>query len=196
VCLGWLPVTAAKVWRFLRRKQRRILRECLQERGGGGVLLEGGAELRNLHRDGRGLGERPREVFLHQPDELLGLAAIQPHDRREVLLLLRGEVVNLAGHLPVDVPGVDYQHLVAPVLRLVAVEVPQLARYRPRVEEVVPDRDHHVHVAGLNDLSAHLGLAVPGARYLRRHHESGPPLGVQVAVEVGDHSRISVPHTE
>ena len=104
------------------------------------------------------------------------LAAIQPDDGGEVGQLLRREVVNLARDLAVDVARVDHQHLVAALGGLALVEVPQLARHGAGVEEVGADGDHHVHVAGLDDLAADLGLAVPGAAGLRRHDEAGAAL--------------------
>ena len=90
-------------------------------------------------------------------------------------MLLGAEVVDLARHLPIDVARVDHQHLVAVLLGLGAVEKPQLAGHRAGVEEVGSDGDHHLHVAGLDQLSAHLGFAVAGARCLRGHDETGPP---------------------
>ena len=76
--------------------------------------------------------------------------------------------------------------------RLGAVEVPQLAGDGAGVEEVGADGDHHVHVAGLDDLLAHLLLAVPGAGGLRGHDEAGAALLVQVAPEVGDPEVVAV----
>ena len=90
--------------------------------------------------------------------------------------LLGREVVNLARDLPVDVARVEHQHLVAAVGGLALVEVPQLAGHGAGVKEVGADGDHHVHVAGLDDLAADLGLAVAGAGGLRRHDKAGAAL--------------------
>ena len=116
-------------------------------------------------------------VVIKQPGEAFLFPAIQPDDGGEVGQLLRREIVDLAGHLAVDVARVDHQHLVAPLLRLASVEVPQFARDGAGVEEVGADGDHHVHVAGLDDLAPHLRLAVPGAGRLRRHDKPGRPVG-------------------
>ena len=106
--------------------------------------------------------------------------------------LLRAEVVNLAGDLAVDVAGVEHQHLVAALRRLAPVEKPRLAGHGAGVEEVGADSDHHVHIAGFDDLPAHLRLAVPGAGRLGRHDEPGPALLVQIAVKVGDPEIVAV----
>ena len=113
-------------------------------------------------------------------------------DGEQVPHLLRAEVVDLAGHLAEDGARVDHQHLAAEALRLGAVQEPQLARYGPGVEEVGADGDHDLHVAGLHQLAAHRGFGAAGARRLRRHHETGPAVPVQVAVEVADPDVVAV----
>ena len=54
-----------------------------------------------------------REIALHQLQEAVRLAAIEPDDGGDVLLLLRAEVVDLRANLAVDVARVEHQHLVA-----------------------------------------------------------------------------------
>ena len=132
------------------------------------------------------------EVVLHQREEALSLPAIEPDDGGKVLHLLGREVINLPGHFPVDIPGIDHEHLVLALRGLGPVEVPQLARNGASVEEVRADGDHHVHVTGLDDLLAHLLLAVPGARRLGGHDEPGAALLVQIAPEVGDPEVVAV----
>jgi hypothetical protein len=84
--------------------------------------------------------------------------------------------------------------MVAPVLVLLlgAVEEPELARYRPRVEEVAADIDHDIDRASLDHLPAHDRLVPPGARRLRRHHGPGAAGLVQIAVEIGQPQIIRV----
>ena len=136
--------------------------------------------------------EHPAAVARHQVEEALGLAAVEPDDGQEVLLLLRAEVVDLAGDLAVDVARVDHEHLVAVRLRLVPIEEPQLAGHGAGVEEVGADGDHDIHIAGLDQLLAHLGLVAAGAGRLGRHDEAGAALFVQVAIEVADPEVVAV----
>ncbi len=82
--------------------------------------------------------------------------------------------------------------LIAPIGGLAFVEVPQLAWDGAGVEEVGADRDHHVDVAGFDELAAHLGLAVPCATGLRGHDEAGAALRPEVAVEVGNPEVVTV----
>ena len=70
--------------------------------------------------------------------------------------------------------------------------MPQLAGDGAGVEEVGPDGNHHVHVAGLDELAPHIRLAVAGAGCLRRHDETGAALGAKVAVEVGNPQVVAV----
>ena len=55
--------------------------------------------------------------------------------------------------------------MVAPclVLLLRAVEEPELARHRARVEEVAANIDHHIDRAGLDQLLAHRRLVAASA---------------------------------
>ena len=85
------------------------------------------------------------------------------------------EVVDLARHLAVDVAGIDHQHLVPVLLGLVAVEEPQLAGHGAGIEEVGADGDHDVHIAGLDQLLPHFGLAAAGAGRLGRHDKPARP---------------------
>ena len=132
------------------------------------------------------------KVVFHQTEKAVFLAAVQPDDGGEVGELLRRKVVDLARDLAVDVARIEHQHLVAARGRFGAVEVPQLAGDGAGVEEVGADGDHHVHVAGLDDLPAHLLLAVPGAGGLRGHDEAGAARWVQVAAEVGNPEVVAV----
>ena len=68
--------------------------------------------------------QRTTAVVGYQVEKLVGLAAIQPDNGQEVLLLLGAEVVYLARDLAVDIAGVDHQHLVAVFLGLGAVQKP------------------------------------------------------------------------
>ncbi len=120
------------------------------------------------------------------------MATVEPDDGGEVLELFRGKVVNLARHLPVDVPGIQHEHLILTLGGLRLVEMPELTRNRPRVKEVGADRDHDVHGAGLNELAAHLGFTMPGTAGLRGHDEPRAPLRPEVAVEVGDPQVVAV----
>ena len=72
------------------------------------------------------------------------------------------------------------------------VEEPQLAGDGAGVEKVGADGDHHIHIAGLDDLLSHVLFAMPGAGCLRGHDEAGAALFVQVAPEVGDPEVIAV----
>ena len=135
---------------------------------------------------------RAAAIVGHQVQEPLGLPPVEMDDGQQVPHLLRAEVVDLAGHLAEDGARVDHQHLAAEALRLGAVQEPQLARYGPGVEEVGADGDHDLHVAGLHQLAAHRGFGAAGARRLRRHHEAGPAVPVQVAVEVADPDVVAV----
>ena len=134
------------------------------------------------------------EITLHERQEPVALAAIEPDDGGDVLQLLRRELIDLARafHELADAAGVEHQHLVLAVGGLVAVEVPQLARHGAGVEEAALDGDHHVHVAGLDDLLADLLLAVAGAGGLRGHDEAGAALVVQVAPEIGNPEVVAV----
>ena len=91
-----------------------------------------------------------------------------------------------------DVARVDHQHLLPPLGGLGLVEEPQLARHRARVEETGADRHHHVQVARLDQLPAHLRFLAARRRRLRGHDEPGPAGVVQVAVEVGDPEVVAV----
>ena len=83
--------------------------------------------------------EREVEVF----------AAIEADDVGEEADLRGRPVAVGAVDLPVDVPGVDEQHLVgARRLLLAPVEKPQRHRQGDRVEHVRADGDHHIHGAG------------------------------------------------
>src|SRR6266545_5281656 len=106
--------------------------------------------------------------------------------------MLGREVVDLARDLAVDVASVEHQDLVLALGGLGPVEVPELARDGARVKEVGANGDHHVHIAGLDDLAAYLLLAVPGTRSLGGHHEAAAPLVAQITPEVGDPEVVAV----
>jgi hypothetical protein len=76
------------------------------------------------------------KVVLHQREKAFFLAAIKPDNDGEVLHLLGRKIINLPGHFPVDIPGIDHEDLVLTFGGLGPVEVPQLARHRPGVKEV------------------------------------------------------------
>ena len=141
---------------------------------------------------GRALGQYPLAVVRHQAEIAFGLAAVEPDDGQEVLLLLGAEVVDLAGDLAVDVAGVDHQHLVAVLHGLGSIEEPELAGDGAGVEEVGADGDHDIHITGLHQLPTHLGLVASGAGGLGGHDEAGPALVVEVAVEVADPDVVAV----
>ena len=84
----------------------------------------------------RALIEHAVAVTGHEVEVLLSAAAIEPDDGKDVLFLLRAEVVDLPRDLAVDVPRIDHQHLVAILLGLIPVEEPQLAGDGAGVEEV------------------------------------------------------------
>ena len=44
------------------------------------------------------------------------------------------------------IAGIDEEYLITNISMLVAVEEPQRARQRERIEEVVTHADHHIHV--------------------------------------------------
>ena len=70
--------------------QGRVFGQRFEKRRGGvheGVV--GFAERGGLFRDGGGFGERAVEVALHQREEAVGLAAIEPDDGGEVLRAAR-----------------------------------------------------------------------------------------------------------
>ena len=127
----------------------------------------GGAEGRKPRGDGGGLPQGTIQVGLHKVEETIALAAVEPDDGGQVLELLGGEIVDLARDLSVDVAGVDHEHLVAAVRGLATVEVPKLARDGAGIEEVGADGNHHVYIAGLDQLAADFGLGVAGATGLR-----------------------------
>ena len=157
-----------------------------------GGLGKRGGEAPNRRRGFAGCFDHAFEVLGDESEEAFVLAPIEPDDGRKVLLLLGREVVDLARHLPVDVAGVDHQHLPPPLDGLGLVEEPQLARHRTRVEETGADRHHHVQVARLDQLPAHLRFPDARRRRLRGHDEPGPARVVQVAVEVGDPEVVAV----
>ena len=127
-----------------------------------------------------------RKVALDQTEEPLRLAPVEPDDGGDVFLLLRAEVEDGACDLAVDIARVEHQDTVAPGLipLLRTIKEPELAGDGSRVEEVAADVDHHVHRSALNQLLPHLCLVPPGAGCLRRHHEAGAPVLVEVTVEV------------
>jgi|HubBroStandDraft_6_1064221.scaffolds.fasta_scaffold1524392_2 hypothetical protein len=106
--------------------------------------------------------------------------------------MLGREIVNLARYLSVNIARVEHQDLVAALSGLGAVEEPQLARDSACIEEIGPYGDHHVHVAGLDDLLAHLLLTVPGARCLRGHDKAGAAGLAQAAPEIGNPKVVAV----
>jgi len=61
---------------------------------------------------------------------------------------------------------VDHEHAIAAFFGLAAVEVPELASHGAGVEEIGADGNHHVHVAGLDQLAADISLSVAGAACL------------------------------
>jgi hypothetical protein len=108
------------------------------------------------------------------------------------LQLLGGEVVDLARDFAVDGAGIEHEHGVAAGLRFAFVEVPEFAGDGASVEKVGADGNHHVHIAGLDEFAADLGLAVAGAAGLRGHDEAGAAGGIEVAPEVGNPEVVSV----
>src|SRR5205807_573757 len=132
------------------------------------------------------------EVVLQQHEEAFALASMEPHDSGEVFHLLGREIVNLARYLSVNIARVEHQHLVAALSGLGAVEEPQLTWHGARVEEIGADGDHYVYIPGLQNLFAHLLLAVPCARCLRGHDKARATGLVQVAPEVGDPEVVAV----
>ena len=106
--------------------------------------------------------------------------------------MLRREVINLARDLAVDIARVEHQYLVAAPRRLGPIEVPELAGHATGVEEIGADGDHHIHIAGLDQLAAHFLLAMPGAGSLRRHHEASAARRIQIAPEVRDPEIIAI----
>src|ERR1700726_2148846 len=98
---------------------------------------------------------------------MFALGSMEPHDSGEILHLLGREVVNLTRYLSVNIARVEHQHLVAALGRLGAVEEPQLTWDGACIEEIGAYGDHYIHITGLDDLLAHLLLAVPGTRCLR-----------------------------
>src|SRR5207244_459693 len=119
---------------------------------------------------------QPIEVRPQKSQETIPLSAVKPDDGGQVRELFWGEVVDLTRHLPEDLARVDHENLVAALLGLALVEVPELAGHRARVEEVRADRDHDVDVAGLDDLAPDLSLGMARARRLRRHDKPGAAL--------------------
>ena len=61
------------------------------------------------------------------------------------------------------VPSVDEEHLVFELrLRLAPVEEPECTGQRHRIEKVRPDRDHHIHCTGLEQVAADVQLRATG----------------------------------
>ncbi len=98
--------------------------------------------------------------------------------------LFGAEVVDFARNFAEDAPRVEHQHLVLVLFGLGLIEEPQLAGNGAGVKEVRPDGHHDVHVAGLDQALADLGLVAACARCLRGHDEPGSTLRIQVAIEV------------
>ena len=99
-------------------------------------------------------------VRAQQLPVLLRLAAIEPHDCREILELPRRPLVQGGGNGGVVALRVYEQHLVADGLRLVLVQEPQRAGQALGVEEVVAHVEHHVHCARLDQRPALRALGV------------------------------------
>ena len=70
--------------------------------------------------------------------------------------------------------------------------MPEFAGDRAGIEEIGTDGDHHIDIAGFNNLPAHLGLAMTTAGGLGGHNKSGPALLAQIAMEIGDPEVIAV----
>jgi hypothetical protein len=101
-------------------------------------------------------------VLLYQFDKAIPLTPVEPDNGGEVGELFRAEIVNLTGDFAVDVAGIEHQYLIAALFRLPLIKVPEFAGHGAGVKEVGANRDHHIDVAGLNQLAPYLGLAVPG----------------------------------
>ena len=64
----------------------------------------------------------------------------------QVTQLPLSPLVQSAVNNSIVITGINEQHFVANVGMLVAVEEPQRARQRERIEEVVTHADHHIHI--------------------------------------------------
>ena len=133
------------------------------------------------------------EIILHEREKAVALASVEPDDGGEVAHLLRRELMDLARafHELADAAGVEHQDLIFAAGGFVAVEMPQLARNSAGVEEAAFDGDHHVHVAGLDELLADGLFVVAAAGGLGGHNEAGAARGGEVAPEVGNPEVIS-----
>ena len=151
-------------------------------------MKEGGARL----EAGLSLNQCAAAVTGDQFQKFFGAAPVKPDDGQEVLLLLRGKVINFAGHLAVDVAGVDHEYLVTARFGLGPVEKPQFAGHGAGIEEVGADGDHDVHRAGLDEFLADLGLVAARTGGLAGHDEPGPAMVVEVAVKVADPDVVAV----
>jgi len=156
------------------------------------IGLQRDLEWSQAGRDRGTLNAHAFQILRDQLQEALALAAVEPDDGAQVAELLRGEIVDLARDFSKDVARVEHQHLVVVVGALGAVEEPQFARHRARVEEIRADRDHHIDIAGVDDLAPHFFLAMAGTGGLRGHHEAGAAEVVQVAPEIRDPQVIAV----
>ena len=134
------------------------------------------------------------QIALDQLQESVLLAAIEPDDSGDILLLLGREVANRPGNLTEDLPRVQHQNVVAArrVGLLGAIKEPQLTGHGARVEEVAANIDHDIDRAGLDQLLAHCSLVAARTGRLRRHHHAGAARVVQIAVEVGQPEIIGV----
>ena len=132
------------------------------------------------------------QIFGDQFQVAFCFATVKPYNCKDILLLLGREIVDLACDLAVDIARIDHQHLVSVLFRLVSVQEPQLAGHGPGIEEVGADSDHDVHVAGLDELLAHLGLVPARTGGLGGHDEPGPAPLIEVAVEVTDPDVVAV----
>ena len=89
-------------------------------------------------------------VLLNQLNKTHPFTTVKPDNGGEVLLLLRAEVVNLAGDFAVDITGVQHQYFVFQVSGFGFVEEPQLTRHCAGIKEVTADINHDINMASLN----------------------------------------------
>ena len=125
-------------------------------------------------------------ILLKKSPILVRLAAVQPDDRIQVLELPLAPLIKCTVHNSVIIPGVDEQDLVLQLLWFSFVKKPQTTGQTLRIEEVVADTDHHVHMACPDQLLADifvLALAV----CCRGSHDKTSPAGlIQIGIEIGN----------
>ena len=122
------------------------------------------------------VGEPPFQHCLGAVEEVGLLAPIEPDNVGEELMLFGREVAVGPVDLAVDGAGVDEQYLVGPFsILLTFVEEPQRDGQGDGVEEVRPDRHHHVRLAVFDQLAPDRQLGVADVRCRVGHDEASPP---------------------